>query len=316
MKNLLTIIGILSVGITFGQSKKAQDIAAIKNMCGCYEVKFNFAETFSYSKDENYKPSEVHHSGGLEWVELLEDDNDKLVLQHLLIVGKSDAPHIVKHWRQDWEYQNPDLLMFYADGEWRPVSMAKNETKGQWTQRVFQVDDSPRYEGSSSWVHADGRSYWENTTDAPLPRREFSKRSDYNVTVRTNRHEITSSGWIHEQDNDKVIRDGEEDVLLAQEKGMNTYTKVPDERCKAAQDWWTQNKTYWSDVRTVWSEFYSSKKTLVFNPKVEDKRLFDRLFELGDQVREQATYDSETTKAEVRSIIKAFLKNSSSLTSR
>ena len=59
---------------------------------------------------------------------------------------------------------------------------------------------------------------------------------------RGNRQEITSTGWVHEQDNDKIIRkDGQEDVLLAQEKGYNTYVKVADERCKAAKDWWKKN---------------------------------------------------------------------------
>lgn len=43
-------------------------------MCGCYEVKFNFTETFSYPKDSlTYKPSETKHESALEWVELLED---------------------------------------------------------------------------------------------------------------------------------------------------------------------------------------------------------------------------------------------------
>lgn len=72
-----------------------------------------------------------------------------------------------------------------------------------------------------------------------MPRREYTKRSDYNVTVCSNRHEITANGWIHDQDNDKVIRKtGKKDVLLAQEKGVNEYVKVSDEKCKTAQDWW------------------------------------------------------------------------------
>ena len=57
--------------------------------------------------------------------------------------------------------------------------------KGTWTQKVFQVDDSPRYEGYATWVHVDGRHYWDSQTDGPLPRREYSKRSDYNVSKKT-----------------------------------------------------------------------------------------------------------------------------------
>ena len=99
-------------------------------------------------------------------------------------------PYIVKHWRQDWLFQNTDFYSYNGDNQWKYVTKSKDEVKGQWTQKVYQVDDSPRYEGSATWVHVDGKSYWENTTDAPLPRREYTKRSDYNITVRGNRHEI------------------------------------------------------------------------------------------------------------------------------
>ncbi|GIR98335.1 MAG: hypothetical protein CM15mP101_07050 [Flavobacteriaceae bacterium] len=32
-----------------------KDIDAIKSMCGCFEIEFNFAETFVLIDDENYK---------------------------------------------------------------------------------------------------------------------------------------------------------------------------------------------------------------------------------------------------------------------
>ena len=50
----------------------------------------------------------------------------------------------------------------------------KKDVKKQWTQKVYQVDDSPRYSGSATWVHVDGKRYWQNKTGAPLPRREYS----------------------------------------------------------------------------------------------------------------------------------------------
>ncbi len=70
------------------QKKKKQDQEAIKKMCGCYEVSFNFAETFQYSKDASYVQSKVKHDRGLEWVELVEDSKSKIIMQHLLIVGR------------------------------------------------------------------------------------------------------------------------------------------------------------------------------------------------------------------------------------
>ena len=102
MKNylLLTIL-FLSVS-TYAQ--KTEDIKSIKAMCGCYEIKFKFAETFNYPKDSaNYKASKVKHETALEWAQLIEDESNKISIQHLLIVGKG---HIVKHWRQDWLFEN------------------------------------------------------------------------------------------------------------------------------------------------------------------------------------------------------------------
>src|SRR5690606_4270042 len=91
------------------QDKKELDRKAIKDMCGCFEVTFNFAETFNYSNDSLYKPSKTKVDKALEWAELVTDEDNKIVIQHLLQVGNPAEPHIVKHWRQDWLYQTTDL---------------------------------------------------------------------------------------------------------------------------------------------------------------------------------------------------------------
>ena len=46
-------------------------------MCGCFEVSFNFAETFQYSDDSTYVASKTKHDKGLEWVQLVEDEKDQ-----------------------------------------------------------------------------------------------------------------------------------------------------------------------------------------------------------------------------------------------
>lgn len=279
-KNVLTLL-LLSLSLTLiAQSKKKKDQEAIKEMCGCFEVTFNFAETFEYSDDPNYKPSDIKISKGLEWGQLIKDEKNEISIQHLLIVGPPNRKMIVKHWRQDWLYENKDLYVYNGDNEWKFEKKSKSDVKKQWTQKVFQVDDSPRYEGSGTWVHVDGKSYWENTTTAPLPRREFSKRSDYNVTMRGNRHEITDFGWVHDQNNDKVIRtSGKEDIILAQEKGYNIYKRVDDSRCKVAQEWWTKNKDKWSKVRAQWNKVFAQNQDLKLEKKVEGKPLFSHLFD-------------------------------------
>ena len=294
--SLLTLI--ISV-TTNAQSKKEQDQKAIKSMCGCYEVEFNFTETFNYSDDSTYLASKVKHEKVLEWVYLLEDEEDKIVMQHLLIVGNPMRPTIVKHWRQDWLYENTELYEYHADNVWKYVKKDKDAVSGQWTQKVFQVDDSPRYEGSSSWVHVDGKHYWENATNAPLPRREHTQRDDYNVTYRRNRHEIIEGGWIHDQDNDKIIRaQGKEDVLLAQEKGFNTYFKVADSRCKVAQNWWEENKAMWALARKNWDIVYSRNTDLELEYEVNDLRLHETFYGLKPTA----------SNAEVKQVIDSFVK--------
>ncbi|MDC6355701.1 MULTISPECIES: DUF6607 family protein [Robiginitalea] len=281
--NLLLITALALTAFVSGQAeKKQQDREAIKNMCGCFEVTFNFAETFNYSNDSLYKPSKTKVDKGLEWAQLVTDADDKISIQHLLQVGNPSDPHIVKHWRQDWLFENTDFYSYNGDNVWVFEEKPAADVSGQWTQKVYQVDDSPRYEGSATWVHVDGKSFWENTADAPLPRREYTTRSDYNLTVRGNRHEITDFGWVHDQDNAKVIRKpGEEDVVLAREKGYNTYVRVPDSRCAAAAAWWEENQEKWALVRAKWDEVYGRKANLVLEEKVDNKALYKHLFAEG-----------------------------------
>lgn len=300
MKNIIlaSFIALVTVNTGNAQSKKKKDREAIKKMCGCFEVTFNFAETFNYSKDSLYKASKTKSDKALEWAELIVNEKNEISIQHLLQVGNPKKPYIVKHWRQDWVYQNRDFYMFNGDNNWIYENKSKSEVKKQWTQKVYQVDDSPRYEGSGTWVHVDGKSYWESTTDAPLPRREYTKRSDYNVTERGNRHEITNYGWVHDQDNKKIIRkEGVKDIVLASEKGYNTYVKVPDSRCKGAQDWWKKNTNKWQLVRNKWNEVYGRNNNLSLESKVKNKPLYKHLFS-----------DKVTQEKEINEAIESFVK--------
>ena len=294
---LKLLLIMMSFG-AFAQTKKEKDLASIKAICGCFEVNFNFAETFSYSKDSIYQPSENKYDKALEWVQLVDSNEDFVSMQHLLIVGDILNPYVIKHWRQDWMYENTDSFPYAVDNTWPYKYNEVSEVKGQWTQRVFQVDDSPRYEGSATWVHVDGRSFWSSNADAPLPRREITKRQDYNVTLRRNHHEIFDWGWNHEQDNDKLVREADKkDVILAQEKGYNTYRKVENERCIAAQVFWENNKEMWALVRKQWNTIFSMRQNIQLKDKVKGKRLFQYLFALQSNAKEE----------EISAIITSFL---------
>lgn len=290
LKKSIILAGAVSFSfLTFAQKdKKEQDLAAIKSMQGCYNVEFKYTETFAPEVD--YEKAYDYTSAAFEWAEVVEATDDKVVLQHLLIINDTAGNSmIIKHWRQDWTYEKQDVYRYDKNNKWVFEPLSKKEVEGKWTQEVYQVDDSPRYTGTATWTHVDGVSTWYNRADSPLPRREYSKRSDYNVMKRGNRVQIMPYGWLHEQDNDKVIREDEkEDVLLVQEKGYNTYKKRADEDCMAAQNWWKENHEKWAVVRTVWDELYADKKPLELKVDVDGKRLYEHLFYGGEYNQEEA----------------------------
>lgn len=297
MKNVLRSLGLFAVAtVSVTAQEKAQlDRDAVMDMCGCYEISFRYSETFS--PDSDYKKKENYVASALELALPIVEENDRISIQHLLIINDST---VIKHWRQDWLYENPEVFTYQKGRTWDFKVLPVEEVAGQWTQKVYQVDDSPRYSGSATWIHADGKHFWENETDSPLPRREYSKRDDYNVMIRGNRHEITSKGWNHEQDNDKIIREeGKEDMLLAQEKGMNTYTRVADEKCQAARDWWVNHSDFWSRVRAAWDEIYAQNGTLTLLKQVDEKPLYKHIAVLEER---------DASKEEISEVLNSFVQ--------
>jgi len=96
--------------------------------------------------------------------------------------------------------------VFAGDERFETRAVPTAERRGAWSQTVYQVDDSPRYGSVGRWVHSAEASIWEGGEAwRPLPRREHSVRSDYQVLAGRNRHTILPTGWVHEQDNSKLV---------------------------------------------------------------------------------------------------------------
>ena len=106
---------------------------------------------------------------------------------------------------------------------------------------------------------------------------------------RTNTHEITNSGWIHNQDNEKIVRsDNDTDFVLAKEKGYDTYTKVDDSKCVIAKNYWKKNAMIWKKVRDKWETIFVKDKDLVMQIPTDKQPLFMKLFALKpDASREE-----------------------------
>lgn len=295
------ILTVLSFGLQAQKDKVSEDRKAILAMEGCYKVTFEFAETFS--PDTAYQYHDRKFDQGIEQVKVLVNTDKRIVLQHLLVVSDS---MVIKHWRQDWVYEPTEIMVYDKDNTWKVVKLSASERKGKWAQKVYQVDDSPRYEGVGTWVHVDGRHFWEAKADAPLPRREYTKRNDYNVVGRFSHMEVTNDGWFLEQDNAKIVRDDNGDRLICMEKGMEKFTKG-DFDCKPADEYWAKTENYWAAVREVWSEVYAKNQTLELANKVDGQFLFMALFGLSSSHENMDLAKKEEVKKEILQAIQPFI---------
>ncbi|WP_116367807.1 DUF6607 family protein [Parahaliea mediterranea] len=298
-----------------GLNAKARDRRAILAMAGPYRASFDFLETVGFLP--GYTPPRPYQSWGTEYVYVVADEEDFISLQHIMVMqfempdGTASEPMVIKHWRQDWRYQDTLLNVFIGDGTWEQRTLGKDEVAGSWTQAVFQVDDSPRYEGIGRWHHAGGYSSWQSdTTWRPLPRREFSVRSDYQALAGTNRHTITPTGWVQEEDNLKLVlaSPGEPAAqpYLAREAGFNRYERIADHDFSAGDAYWQRTGPFWADVRQAWDRLLADNARLTLRKDVDGEPLFSVMFAYADGITAEAPYDSTAGRAFIASTLARF----------
>lgn len=227
-----------------------RDRQAILSMAGDYRVRFQFDETTPFL--EGYEPREPTTSGGHEIVRVLEDRGDFISLQHTLVAEHGGEVFIIKHWRQDWTFEPATVLSYTGPDTWSLTEVPEAERAGAWSQTVWQTDDSPRYGGVGRWDYSNGVASWESRTLRPLARRDATRSPPYDRYDAMNRHVITPTGWVHEQDNFKIrTRDGEA-VTVVHEFGVNTYTRFDGYDVAAGDAYWTATADYWAAVRGFW----------------------------------------------------------------
>jgi len=272
------------------------DRAAILAMQGEYSIGFSFTETLTLTA--GYTRAEPYHTGGDEVVIVVEDSPGRIILQHLLLHVPSG--HVVKHWRQDWLYEAPRRLEFTADQTWRWRDLPTDQIEGHWTQCVYEVSDAPRYCGSGRWQHEGGISTWtSDLTWRPLPRRDYTKRSDYNALAAINRHTITPGGWSHEQDNTKAIRNdaGEVQGRLVREFGFNDYRRTSDIDFSPVYAYWNATAGYWARIRARWEQHMQMSRGVHLATKLDGMALIEPLFQHAQTIIEGGTVDAAAVDA-------------------
>ncbi|MEN7342133.1 MAG: DUF6607 family protein [Pseudomonadota bacterium] len=295
-----------------GLSKLERDRRAILAMAGGYRTSFDFLEVAGFVSD--FAPSKPYQSWGTEYVYVVEDSPEFISLQHVLVMffedeeGQVQGPAVVKHWRQDWHYQDQEINVYVGNDTWARERLEVNAVVGKWSQAVYQVDDSPRYQAVGTWVHDENYSAWESDqTWRPLPRREFSVRSDYDVLIGTNRHTILPTGWLHEEDNLKTVIDETSGSLaegaryLAREYGVNRYDRIVGHDFEAGHEYWERSGPFWADVREIWTELLAgnariSKQKIEGMPMLMNVLMYSSELEAYDEKAGRQFMDDQLTK--------------------
>jgi hypothetical protein len=279
-----------------GLTAQERDRRAILAMAGTYRVTFDFLEVAQFGGDG--KPQAPYQSWGTEKVYVDNDTGRSISLVHILEMrivqpdGTISEPMVTKHWRQDWQYEPGAIVEYRGRDRWERRNVPAGEAHGAWLQTVYQVDESPRYASIGRWQHSPSFSTWLSAeTWRPLPRREWSVRDDYQVLLGTNRHTITSTGWLQEENNLKTVLSAQRTMdaarpYIAREYGVARYERIRDADFAAADRYYDRTREFWDDVRERWSQVFAQRGSVTLRGPVDKLGLFRPLFEQADAIEE------------------------------
>ena len=118
-----------------GLDDRERDRRAILAMAGDYRTSFDFIETIGFT--EGYQPRAPYQSWGTERVYVVANEPEFVSLQHIIVMHFLDADGfesdamVVKHWRQDWQYEDAEVHAFQGRGAFCSPSTGRSESKGR-----------------------------------------------------------------------------------------------------------------------------------------------------------------------------------------
>ncbi|MEJ0038385.1 MAG: DUF6607 family protein [Gammaproteobacteria bacterium] len=297
---------------TPGLSPFERDRRAILAMAGSYRVTFDFLEVTPFTADS--KRERPYQSWGTERVFLDRDDGKFISLSHILVMrivqkdGTLSEPLVTKHWRQDWRYEPAEVVEYRGREQWARRVLKQRDVAGQWSQTVFQVDESPRYASLGTWQHTSSFSSWiSGDTWRPLPRREWSVRKDYQVLIGTNRHTIIPTGWIQEENNLKGALDDKRTLAadkpyIAREYGVARYERLQAPDFGAADQYYESTKKFWDDVRDAWTSDFHKQPIITLRAPVDQSGLFVPLFEQAEKIAAGEKVETDNAQVIMKSL--------------
>jgi hypothetical protein len=297
-----------------GLSPQERDRRAILAMAGTYRVSFDFLEVVSYAPPGR-PPLGPYQSWATEKVYVERDEPGFISLVHILEMrvldehGKASEPMVTKHWRQDWTYEPEAMVEYKGHHRWQRRPVPEAERRGAWMQAVHQVDESPRYAGLGRWHHTASFSTWlSGDTWRPLPRREWSVRDDYHTLLGTNRHTVSPTGWMQEENNLKTVLTAQRAIdparpHLGREYGMARYERLRDADFAAADRYYERTRSFWFKVRESWAQALAQQGTVTLRGPVDKLGLFGPFFERAARIEAGEAASADNDAGFIRTVL-------------
>ena len=257
-------------------------------LAGTFAVSYRHAETTTLSPGRAL--AEPYVAEARECVRVVDRAPGRVSLQHLLLIG--DAPLVVKHWREDWEYAATQRLVFdgpvSGGGRWSVQTVSPEP--GQWTRTVYAADDAPGYAAVGRWTHRGGVSEWETDGSAAAPAARhtldraardgtgaaWGRVQDEVVVVQ---HGAVAGGWTREE---SVVKLSAAGAPLAREHGVVRYVRRGAGDPPAVVAYWRRVGGFWAAVRTGWAERLTAGTTHVVQDRLADGPRWRALFALAE----------------------------------
>jgi hypothetical protein len=138
-------------------------------------------------------------------------------------------------------------------------------------------------------------------------------RNDYQVLAGINRHTITPTGWVQEEENLKLVLDDDGRPAagvpyLARELGVNRYEHVVGFDFSAGDRYWERSGEFWRNVRNAWSDLYSEKDEFELLDEVGGRQMFEPFFEYADRLDQGEPYDPDKARDLIRETFATYLR--------
>ena len=128
------------------------------------------------------------------------------------------------------------------------------------------------------------------------------------MLVARNRHTLTHTGWVHEQDNYKlVLREGKRNIL-ARETGLNAYDHIDQTKADAARGYWMRTKDFWADVRGQWKEIFASGSPIKIAKAIDEDPLWKAMSNLQEAMTTSAAA-GDARRDGIEKILTAYVSN-------